>query len=114
MKEALVPDLFEGLDVNDGEPVAATHMADALTAGTLVFDDGATQVFTTDGGTTYTERGRQSPGEWRVLADGQFESFWPPAYRAVYELTWVVEGGAITGLTFIERGRGDRFTGRYR
>jgi hypothetical protein len=109
-----MPDLLRELDVDDGDPVAATHMADALTAGTLVFDDGATQVFTTDGGTIYVERGRQSRGEWRVVDDGRFESFWPPTYRATYDLTWVVEDGLIVGLAFDERGRGDRFEGRYR
>jgi hypothetical protein len=107
-------DLLNELDVNDGDPVAATHMADALTAAALVFRDGATQTFTLDGRTTYTERGRASSGEWRVVSDGQFESFWPPAYTATYDLTWVVKDGGITGLTFVDRQRGDRFEGHYR
>jgi hypothetical protein len=98
----------------DGEPVAANLMAEALTAGTLAFADGATQVFSADGRTTYTEGGRPSQGEWRVVSDGQFESFWPPAHRATYELNWVVEDGVVAGLTFIEHDRGHRFEGRYR
>jgi hypothetical protein len=106
-------DLLKELNVNDGDPVAETHMADALTAGTLLFGDGATQVFTADGRTTYTEHGRPTQGQWRVVGDGQFESLWPPAYRATYELTWVVTDGAITGLTFIDRGRDVRFEGSY-
>jgi hypothetical protein len=112
-RRRLVTNSLKELNVNDGDPVAATNMEDALTAGTLVFGDGATQVFTTDGRTTYTERGRPSQGEWRVVGDGQFESFWPPAYRATYELAWVVKDGAITGLTFIDGGRDDRFEGHY-
>jgi hypothetical protein len=107
-------DLLNELDVDDGDPVAATHMTDALTAATLVFGDGATQTFTPDGRTTYTESGRASSGEWRVVRDGQFESFWPPSYTATYDLTWVVKDGAVTGLTFVDRRRGDRFEGRYR
>jgi hypothetical protein len=109
----LVPSQLTELNVHDGEPVSAAHMEDALTAATLVFSDGATQVFTSDGRTTYTERGRPSQGEWRVAGDGRFESFWPPAYRATYELTWVVKNGAVTGLTFIDGSRDDRFEGSY-
>jgi len=40
----------------NGELVAAADMPSALTAATLVFGDGATQVFTADGNTTYVER----------------------------------------------------------
>lgn len=38
--------------VADGDPVAADRMRAALTAGPLVFEDGATQTFTADGRTT--------------------------------------------------------------
>jgi hypothetical protein len=107
-------DLLNDLHVDDGDPVAAAHMAGALTAAALVFDDGASQTFTPDGRTTYTEGGRASSGEWRVVGDGRFESFWPPSYTATYDLTWVVKEGAVTGLTFVDRQRGDRFEGRYR
>jgi hypothetical protein len=53
-------------------------------------------------------------GEWYVDDDGRFGSFWPPSYRARYDLRWMVEDGAIIGLRFIELGRGSRFDGRYR
>lgn len=109
-----MPEALEGLQVADDDIVRAEHMTAALTAGTLVFGDGATQVFTSDGHTTYTEGGRPSRGEWSVEGDGEFASFWPPSYRARYGLRWRVEGGAVTGLTFIETGRGTRFEGRYR
>lgn len=109
-----MPEVLEGLQVADNEPVRAEHMTAALTAGALVFGDGATQVFTADGRTTFVERGRPSAGEWWVEGDGEFGSFWPPSYRATYSLHWRVESGRITGLTFIETGGGSRFEGRFR
>lgn len=108
-----MPESLPRLPVGNGDLVQADHMPAALTAATLVFADGATQTFTADGRTTYTEGGRPSHGEWWVAGDGQFGSFWPPDYRATYELRWVVEDGAITGLTFTEGGGGTRFDGRY-
>jgi hypothetical protein len=98
----------------NGELVVAADMPSALTAATLVFGDGATQVFTVDGHTTYVEQGRTTIGEWSVVTDGKFSSFWPPDYRATYTLQWIVEGSSPTGLSFTEDGRGQRFDGRYR
>jgi hypothetical protein len=98
----------------NGEFVGAADMADALTAATLVFDDGATQTFTLDGRTTYVEQGRQSAGEWSVVADGTFSSFWPPDYRATYALRWIVEDKSPVGLSFTDTHSGQRFDGRYR
>jgi hypothetical protein len=69
----------------------------------------ATQVFEADGGTTYVENGRPTRGEWYVDDDGHFGSFWPPSYRASYDLRWIVEEGIIVGLRFTELGRGSRF-----
>lgn len=101
------------LKVANDDLVRADDMTTALTAGTLVFGDGATQVFTADGQTTYTDHGRPSKGEWSVLGDGKFLSFWPPDYRATYVVRWIVAEGAIAGLTFTETERGSRFEGRY-
>ena len=98
----------------DGELVAAADMPSALTAATLVFGDGATQVFSTDGHTTFVEPGRTTTGEWSVVSDGKFASFWPPDYRATYTLRWIVEGSSPAGLSFIEDARGHRFDGYYR
>ena len=67
-----------------------------------MFSDGATQVFEADGGTTYVESGRPDRGEWYVADDGRFGSFWPPNYRASYDLRWTVQDGAIVGLRFTE------------
>lgn len=97
----------------DGELVSAADMTAALTAATLQFRDGSTQVFTTDGRTTYVEQGRATAGEWSVLGDGKFSSFWPPDYRATYTLRWIVDGSTTAGLSFTEDGRGQRFDGRY-
>jgi MOSC domain-containing protein YiiM len=105
---------FDDLEVSDGDVVAPALIPRALTAGELVFSDGATQVFEANGGTTYVEHGRPTRGEWYVDDDGHFGSFWPPSYRASYDLRWMVEDGAIVGLRFTELGRGSRFDGRYR
>ncbi|WP_127508285.1 hypothetical protein [Actinoplanes solisilvae] len=97
----------------DGEPVGAEQVGAALTAGEFVYTDGATQTFNPDGTTTYVEGGRPTHGEW-YLDDGHFCSFWPPAYRACYDLTWLVEDGHPAGLTFTSVVDRSTFTGRYR
>jgi hypothetical protein len=108
-----MPIRFADLKVADGDLVLAGHMPDALTAGSLRFDDGATQWFTAEGKTIFVEHGRSSQGQWSVIDDGEFSSFWPPDYRATYALRWIVEAGVVTGLSFIHEETGDRFDGRY-
>jgi len=104
---------FEDRRLANGDLVLARDMPDALTAATLHFPDGATQVFTADGKTTYVEHGRSSHGEWSVIDDGEFSSFWPPSYRATYALRWIVEAGAVAGLSFTHEETAERFDGRY-
>lgn len=87
-------------DVHDGDTVTAEQIPEAVTGASLLYEDGATQVFESDGTTTYVEHGRPTGGSWYVDPDGRFGSFWPPSYRASYDLTWVVEQGAVTGLRF--------------
>jgi hypothetical protein len=108
-----VPSRFDHLKVANGDLVLAKDMPDALTADALVFEDGARQTFTADGKTTYVEHGGSTQGEWSIVRDGEFSSVWPPDYRAAYTLRWIVEDGAVTGLSFIQAGRGDHFDGRY-
>lgn len=103
-----------GVPATDGELVKASDMPGALTAATLVFDDGATQEFSADSRTTYVEQGRPTAGEWSVSGDGTFSSFWPPTYRATYALRWIVEDNAPVGLSFTDVRSGQRFDGRYR
>jgi hypothetical protein len=106
---------LEDVEVVDGEPVAASLIPLALTAGELVFDDGATQTFAANGDTSYIEAdGRPTQGTWYIDEDGRFCSFWPPTYRACYGLVWIVEGDEIVGLGFTQLSRGARFDGRYR
>jgi len=105
---------FDDVEVSDGDMVAPALIPRALTAGELVFPDGATQRFEPDGATTYVDNDRPTRGRWYVDDDGHFGSFWPPSYRASYDLRWMVEDGTIVGLRFTERGRGSRFDGRYR
>jgi hypothetical protein len=59
-------------------------------------------------------RERVPPGQWEVDDKGRFCSFWPPSYRACYDVRWIVEGGSIVGLSFIELQAGTRLDGRYR
>jgi hypothetical protein len=44
-----MPRPFDHLKVAHGDLVLAKDMKDALTAGTLIFADGASQTFTSDG-----------------------------------------------------------------
>jgi hypothetical protein len=105
---------LEDVRVVDGEAVMALLIPRAVTAGELVFDDGATQTFDVGGNTRYVEAdGRPTQGKWYVDEDGRFCSFWPPTYRACYDLRWIVDGDEIVGLSFSELGRGTRFAGRY-
>jgi hypothetical protein len=98
----------------DGEPIAADEIAEALTRAPFAYADGATQVFTRDGRTIYTENGAPSAGEWGVDGGGRFWSFWPPAYRATYEVSWVTDaGGAVAGIRFADREHGTVSEGRY-
>jgi hypothetical protein len=106
-------DRFEHLEAANGDLVPAKDMAHALTAAALIFEDGARQTFTTDGKTTYVEHDVSTRGEWSVLGDGEFSSFWPPDYRASYILRWIVEDGMVTGLSFVHAWRGDRLDGHY-
>jgi hypothetical protein len=102
------------VDVVDGEPVATSLIPRAVTAGGLLFDDGAMQTFDVDGDTVYVEAdGRLTHGRWYVDDAGRFCSFWPPNYRACYRLRWRVERDEIVGLSFTELGRGTRSDGRY-
>jgi hypothetical protein len=99
---------------SDGELVPTSLIPRAVTTGKLRYDDGATQTFDPGGHTIYVETdGRSTEGEWYVDADGRFCSFWPPTYRACYDLHWIVEGDAIVGLRFTELSRGTRFEGRF-
>src|SRR5262245_44470081 len=102
------------IDVADDDRVAAEEIPLALTAGNFVYDNGATQVFGADGATTYVEHGRETVGQWYVDDEGRFCSFWPPSYKACYDLRWIVEDGNIVGLRFIELRRGSCLDGRYR
>ena len=105
---------LEDVEVVDAEPVAASLIPLAVTAGELLFDDGATQSFEVGGDTSYIEAdGRPTEGKWYADEDGRFCSFWPPTYRACYDLRWIVEGDEIVGLSFTELSRGTRFDGRY-
>ncbi|MEV6287852.1 hypothetical protein [Kribbella sp. NPDC051770] len=104
---------LQGIEAEDGGIVAAGDIPGAVTAGRLRYADGATQVFTSDGRTTYSERGGDSAGEWSVDGDGRFCSFWPPSYRACYTLRWIVEDRRIVGLAFTGLNDGVTFEGRY-
>ena len=83
-----------------GGVVLAEDIAYAVTRGPLRYADGATQTFDPAGGTVYVEYGRSTRGEWYLDATGRFCSFWPPSYRACYEVRWIVEDHLVAGLSF--------------
>lgn len=93
-------------NLSDGDPVAANDMTSALTSSGFIYNDGATQTFVDAGTTTYVERGRKSHGDWSALGDGRFSSFWPPVYRASYDLHWIVRTvlrwGCVFGKTSLD------------
>ncbi|NIK61387.1 hypothetical protein [Kribbella shirazensis] len=103
---------LEDIAVADEALVTPDLVPRALTAGELVYADGATQIFDADGGTTYVDNGRPTRGRWYIDEDGRFGSFWPPSYRSAYDLRWMVEDGAVVGLRFTARD-GTSFDGRY-
>ncbi|MGD9985945.1 hypothetical protein [Pseudonocardia sp.] len=100
--------------VSDGDAVAAEHIRTALLAGTFVYEDGSTQTFEPSGATTYNDRGRPTEGRWYLGDDGRFCSFWPPDFRACYDLHWIVDDEEVAGLRFVPDGRSRGFAGRYR
>ncbi|WP_449470263.1 hypothetical protein [Sphingobium chungangianum] len=105
---------FEESAIKDGDRIDATDIPSALTRAPFTYADGATQVFTSDGRTVYTERGRPSPGEWKVDEDGRFQSFWPPSEYTSYDLTWIAgPDGEAVGIRFVDPNRGSTFEGRY-
>jgi hypothetical protein len=106
-------DALNALNVKHGDRVEAAQMPAALTAAQILYQDGSTQTFNPDGTTRYVEHGQTTVGEWYVDERGQFCSFWPPSYRACYDLTWIVEDGRIAGLSFSDIGGGTAFIGRY-
>jgi hypothetical protein len=50
----------EGPAVAHGDRINAADIAEAATRAPVTYTDGATQVFTHDGRTTYVEKGSQS------------------------------------------------------
>lgn len=105
--------IVEESPVSGGTPVGAADIAAAVTRAPFTYGDGATQVFTADGRTIYTERGSTTSGTWGVDDRGRFWSFWPPAYRATYDLVWIADADVAVGIRFTELGRGETFEGRY-
>lgn len=108
-----------------GRRIVADDVVEAVTRAPLRYQDGSTQVFTPDGKTTFVEHGRRTAGEWGVDHEGVFWSFWPPDYRASYDVYWIMgaeRAGAeaadavastASGVRFVERRGGTVSDGRY-
>lgn len=79
----------EGPAVSHGDLINADGVAEAATRAPFTYTDGATQVFTHDGRTTYVQKGSQSSREGGADDQGRFQSFWPPTYRATYDVSRV-------------------------
>jgi hypothetical protein len=99
--------------VRNGDRIDAGDIAEALTRAPFAYADGATQVFTPDGRTTYSENGSPTLGEWGVNAQGEFWSFWPPTYRATYDVSWITDADEVVGIRFTDTNRGATSEGRY-
>jgi hypothetical protein len=100
--------------VSDGDRIDPADIAAALTRAPFTYADGATQVFTPDGRTVYTENGTRSSGEWKVDDDGRFQSFWPPSEYTTYDVSWIAgPDGEAVGIRFADPNRGTTFDGRY-
>ncbi|MGW0085064.1 hypothetical protein [Streptomyces sp. NPDC003393] len=104
---------IDNLHPEDGAVVPPEQIPSAVTAGRLTYGDGTTQTFRSDGTTSFFEAGRQTEGTWSVDENGSFSSFWPPSYRASYDLRWVVEGNGVVGLRFSDLKSGTCFDGRF-
>lgn len=97
-----------------GDRVDTAGVAEALTRAPFIYTDGATQVFARDGRTTYYENGHATSGKWGVDDRGQFWSFWPPTFRAAYDVFWLTDAdGDVVGIQFTELNRGVTTEGRY-
>lgn len=96
-----------------GEPIDADDIAEAVTRASFTYPDGATQTFTADGRTSYTENGATADGEWGVTDRGRFWSFWPPDYRAEYEVFRIRSGDENVGVRFVDNTSGATSDGRY-
>jgi hypothetical protein len=104
----------ESSAVSDGDRIEPADIAAALTRAPFTYANGATQVFTPDGRTVYTEHGTQSSGEWKVDDDGRFQSFWPPSEYTTYDVSWIASpDGVAVGIRFTDPNRGATFDGRY-
>jgi len=93
--------------------IAADDISEAVTRAPFAYSDGATQIFTTDGKTAFTENGATSRGEWGVTGSGRFWSFWPPDYRAEYDVFRLVDGDRSIGVRFVDNTSGATSDGRY-
>jgi hypothetical protein len=100
--------------INDGDRINPADIPSALTRAPFTYANGATQVFTPDGRTVYTEKGTPSSGEWKVDDDGRFQSFWPPSEHTTYNVSWIAgSGGEAIGIRFVDTKRGATFDARY-
>lgn len=105
---------IEGSAVSDGDRINPADIAIAVTRAPFTYENSATQVFTSDGRTVYTDNGGRSSGEWKVDDDGRFQSFWPPSEFTSYEVFWIVgSDGKILGVRFTDPISGATFDGRY-
>jgi hypothetical protein len=79
----------------DWVPVTPANADATLRERTLVYDDGSTQDFRADGGTTYTHDDKPSEGRWGIR-DGRYCSVWPPSdHWACYDLAVSGDGLSV-------------------
>src|SRR5262249_14717967 len=99
--------------VKNGDRIDPADIPNALTRAPFTYTDCATQVFTSDARTVYTQNGEPSSGEWKVDEDGRFQSFWPPSEYTNYDTTWIAgPNGEAIGIKFTDPIKGVTFDGR--
>lgn len=100
--------------IRNGASIRSDAIVGALTRAPFAYTDGTAQMFTADGRTTFTEKdGTSNSGEWGVDENGRFWSFWPPSYRAEYDLFWIVDHSREAGVRFVELRTGTGSEGCY-
>ena len=94
MRVLVILALLAGPVAAEAVKLDGAAISKALVGVKLVFDDGTSQSFAGDGGTTFDGGNGPSNGRWRVTGN-QYCSTWPPSDSwACYDVT--VDGEAIS------------------
>lgn len=105
--------LFTAGPATAGEerPLSGAEIEAAITDRTAIYDDGATQYFSSAGWSDYvTKGGPPDRGKWEVRGD-QYCSWWERGGWSCYDVTGTVADGGDR-ITWIAPSRGTTYPGR--